>query len=639
VKPEPKRPWFVAAFIVAAVASIGACLDWKYKWITLGFHYVAHEFYEFSLLAYLRRPSQLLLVRWHLTIGSVMAVAGLLAAPRLSRHGRLWLAIFGTGYAVRAVIWICGGNLPLVPGDSCHYVEVATSVLRGEGPVKHYVESYFRGYPSVLVGEGILDDWAPPLDAYVRAFFFRLAGLRPNSSFDSRIAAAKACSFVLNLMALPALYIFGRRRYGPDVGLWAMAVLAVLPVHAIYAGFILRESLVTLTAIVAIWSLTEVLHCASGRQALGWAVIAGAAGGLAVLARTTALAVLLGAGLVAIITHGRKRWASLLLAAVLAVAVCLPWALATYREYGSPFYSYTSFFEYNFTWTVHHHDKGNTLASEFYTRENLPEILRVKIKSLGTIALYSLMILGLPIAAGFCRRLHRSDGPGRHTDLLVATIYVVFVAATLKQIVEFTLVTQLGRYYLPVFALMLPGGVAGILEWLEAQHVGPSVTRWLAVVYCALVWSNPAWAYDATWLTKLHQAHWPALCEAGEWIAAHPEQVSPRARIMTWFPWELRITSDRWTILMPRNFSERRIKEVIREYSVTHILWGSFEPPPYFEVNPAEWRADLEALRLALRLTESREVYRTSGDLLFPLRLYRAPRTLDEIFGPRSVEP
>ncbi len=265
MKPEPKRPWFVAAFIVAAVASIGAVADWKYRWITPGFHYVAHEFYEFSLLAYLRRPSQLVLVRWHLAIGSIMSVAGLLVAPRLSRHWRMWLAVFGTGYAVRAIIWICGGNLPLVPGDSCHYVEVATSVLRGEGPVKHYVESYFRDYPSVLVGEGILDDWAPPLDAYVRAFFFRLAGLGPDSSFDSRIAAAKACSFVLNLMALPALYIFGRRRYSPLVGLWSMAVLAILPVHAIYAGLILRESLVTLSAIVAIWTLTEVLHCKRGR--------------------------------------------------------------------------------------------------------------------------------------------------------------------------------------------------------------------------------------------------------------------------------------------------------------------------------------------------------------------------------------
>ena len=49
---------------------------------------------------------------------------------------------------------------------------------------------------------------------------------------------------------------------------------------------------------------------------------------------------------------------------------------------------------------------------------------------------------------------------------------------------------------------------------------------------------------------------------------------------MTWFPWELRVTSDRTTVLMPRNYNPRRIQEVIAQYRVTHFLWGSFEPPP-----------------------------------------------------------
>ena len=175
-----------------------------------------------------------------------LLVLGLLAAPWLNRHGRVFLAILGIGYAIRAVIWICGGNLPLVPGDSCHYLEVATSVLRGEGPVKHYVESFFRDYPRIRDGQGVLDDWATPLDAYVRASAFRIAGLGPESPVQARLFAAKACSFVINLLALPALYVFARRRYGCRVAIWTMAVLAILPVHAIYAGFVLRESLVAL---------------------------------------------------------------------------------------------------------------------------------------------------------------------------------------------------------------------------------------------------------------------------------------------------------------------------------------------------------------------------------------------------------
>ena len=58
---------------------------------------------------------------------------------------------------------------------------------------------------------------------------------------------------------------------------------------------------------------------------------------------------------------------------------------------------------------------------------------------------------------------------------------------------------------------------------------------------------------------------------------------------MTWFPWELRVASDRTTILLPRNYSPRRIEEVIRQYGVTHVLWGSFEPPPH--VDPETWGA------------------------------------------------
>ena len=45
---------------------------------------------------------------------------------------------------------------------------------------------------------------------------------------------------------------------------------------------------------------------------------------------------------------------------------------------------------------------------------------------------------------------------------------------------------------------------------------------------------------------------------------------------MTWFPWEFRLASGRTTILLPRNYSPRRIREEIRRYGATHILWGSF---------------------------------------------------------------
>jgi hypothetical protein len=620
---QTKPGWVALALLVGAVVILGAWLDIRYGWITPVFDAVAHQFYEVPVLARIRRPSQLILIRWHLAIGSTMLVTGLLLAPWLTRHARAWLAIFAIGYAVRAIVWICGGNLPLVPGDSCHYLEVSNSVLRGEGAVKHYVESFFREYGRILEGRGVLDDWATPLDAYVRAFAMRIAGLSPDSPLEARIAVSKACSFVLNLLCLPALYGFARRRFVPRTALAAMGVLAILPVHAIYAGFVLRESLVVLTSILAIWTLTEVWHSEPlSRRAWTCAALAGLCGGLAILARTTSLALLGAAGFIFLVTRGRRQFGPLLLWGVCMALVILPWALVTFWEYQTPFYSYTSFFEYNFSWTIHHYEKGNTFASQFYTEANLPEIVRVKIKSLLIIVVYSTMIVGLPIVAGFLGRLRSRGGSGRDVDLLVATIFLVFVLATLKSIADVTQVAQLGRYYLPVFVVALPTAVAGLTEWSAARRIRRTVIPWLAAGSIALVWADPTWAYDASWLVKPFQLHWPALREAGDWIRAHPDQVPRDARIMTWFPWELRVTSDRTTILMPRNYNPARIQEVIAQYRVTHFLWGSFEPPP--DVDPETWGPYLEQLRSNLGLTPKRELYHSSREVFFyPVRLYR----------------
>ena len=93
---------------------------------------------------------------------------------------------------------------------------------------------------------------------------------------------------------------------------------------------------------------------------------------------------------------------------------------------------------------------------------------------------------------------------------------------------------------------------------------------------------------------------------------------------MTWFPWELRIASDRTTVLLPRNYSRQRIEEVIRQYRVTHLLWGSFEPPPH--VDPETWGPYLEQLRSSLGLTSAGELYRSPREVPFyPVQLYRIP--------------
>jgi 4-amino-4-deoxy-L-arabinose transferase-like glycosyltransferase len=610
-----------------ALLGIGAGLDLATGWIDGAFDFVAHQFYEIPLLAEIRRPSQLGLTRAHLLVCAALAASGLFAARWLSGNARSFWAIFVVAYAIRAVIWIAGGNLPLVPGDSCHYLEVATSVYRGEGPVKHYVESFFIDYPPIRENRGVLDDWATPLYAYVLAGAYRVTGIVPGESIESTVAVAKGTSFLLNLLTLPALYAFARRRFSANTALVATAILAALPVHALYAGFALRESLVALTSVLAIWFLTE-CWAAEGARAWAWAILAGFLGGLAILSRNTAEALLAGAGLYGVIAHGRKKLSLMIVWGLVVVATIAPWAYATYVEYGEPFFTYTKYFPYNFSWTVHHYEKGNTKASEFYTAANAASIVRIKIKSLLIIATYSTMIIGLPVMAAFFWRLRRAavdaTESARDVDCVAAVMAAAFVAATLVSVADVTQVAQLGRYYLPLFVLMLPTAAAGLRDW-ASNNVAPRAWSVMALSLFALLWADPTWAYDATWFVKPYQLHWPALRKAGEWVREHPAEVPQDARIMTWFPWEFRIASQHTTVLLPRSLHPSHIRRTIDQYQPTHILWGSFEPPPH--IDPETYGPYLERLRISLGLTDDREIYRTPKTPgrpdYFPVRLFK----------------
>lgn len=605
------------ALAVGAVCLLAAAADARFGWVERVFDAVAHLFFEVPMLARVRRPTQVPLTRGHLAVFGFLLTACAAAWPWLRTHGRLAAAVFLVGYALRAALWIAGGNVPLVPGDSCHYLEVATSVARGEGPVKHYVESFFRDYPAIRENRGVLDDWATPLQAYVLAGTFRLTGVEPCRDLDETVGVAKGLSFACSLLALPLVYVFGRRRYDAGVGLGAMALLAVLPVHAIYAAFTLRESLVALTSLAAVWTLTEVWSSPTTRGAWGWAAAAGVCGGLAILARNTALALVAGSGLFGLFACGKRRLGPLVLWGLLVAVVIAPWAWVTLREYGQPFYSYTNYFQYNFSWTVHHYEKGNTEASQFYTWANAPEIARVKVKAVTIIVVTATMILSLPATLAVAWRVRRG-GP---TDRLAGLLAAVFVAATLANIADVTQVAQLGRYYLPVFVVALPSAAAGLRDAARRISLPTRAVPWLAAVLVALLWADPTWAYDVGWLVKPYQLHWPALREAGDWVKQHPEAVPPDARVMTWFPWEFRVASGRTTVLLPRNYSLPRIDEVARQYGVTHVVWGSFEPPPHVE--PETWGPYLEGVRAGLGLTDAKLLHRSPRGLLYPVRVYR----------------
>lgn len=616
----------LAAGPEAAIDLLTACRD-----------AVAHMFYEVPALAALRADSQVALLRWHLCLWSGLLALFLAVFGRLGLESRRLGAILLVAWAIRAGAWIAGGNLPLVPGDSSHYVETGNSVAMGLPSSKHYVESFFRDYPPIRAGQPVLDDWATPLYADALALAFRVtgAGIGPGRDPQFTFGVAKGVSFGFNMLTLPCLYFWVRRRILAEAAVPTVALAAILPVHVIYAGFELRESLVGLTTILAVWLAHEMADARDAKSRLIYAILGGLAAGAAMLSRNTALVLVACIGIWLILAGGRRSLAFVPVWAGIALAVITPWAWLTYQAYGKPFYSYTEHFAHTFSWTVHHYAAGLPDVKRFYSPENLPEVARVKFKSLLILVGYSIMILSPPVMLAFwCRVSKPADRTGRGIEFLAAGLFLAFAAATLARIADVTQVAQLGRYYMPVYLVMLPVAVRGFgdLRKKIAEAAGGAVAfpfRFRLIAASALIgalWADPTWAYDTSWYVRPFQLHWPALADAGKFIQEHPEVVPPNARVMSWFPWEMRVTSNRITVLMPRNYDARRIQEVMDQYGVTHVVWGSFEIPQH--VDPESFGPYLTSVKAALGLTESNRVYTTPRGQggAFPVSIYRRPR-------------
>ncbi|MFM7318110.1 MAG: hypothetical protein ACKO5E_14285, partial [bacterium] len=280
---------------------------------------------------------------------------------------------------------------------------------------------------------------------------------------------------------------------------------------------------------------------------------------------------------------------------------------------------------HTFSWTVHHYAAGVPDAKAFYSSANMPEVVRVKIKSMLIMSGYSTMILSPPIVFGFYLRLKKpADRSGRGSDLFAIGLFVVFGLATMARIADVTQVAQLGRYYLPVYLLMIPTAIRGFQEMQAGELFQRKELRRLAVFsLVGCLWADPTWAYDASWFVRPFQLHWPALVEAGEFVQKHPESVPENARLMSWFPWEMRVTSNRITVLMPRSYDARRIREVAGQYGVTHIVWGSFEIPQH--VDSESFGPYLTGVKTSLGLVGSNEIYKSPArpGLLFPVVIYR----------------
>ena len=229
----------------------------------------------------------------------------------LTKKQRWFLAVLLLALAVRvAFVWLRPSTLDYP--DERSYNTVAENFLDGRGFVLSERLRVHRtpGYPIML------------------AAVYSIAG-RGNLPAVGLVQAALG-TLTVALTAALAIALFG-----PQAALAAAAVAALYPFHLYMTPLLLTETLFTLLLLLYTAAVVK-LTAPQSADCLGWALVAGLAGGAAIMTKPSILPLIPAtAVLVALIARPRKTaiTASVLLL-VLSTAVVLPWTVRNHRLTG-----------------------------------------------------------------------------------------------------------------------------------------------------------------------------------------------------------------------------------------------------------------------------------------------------------------
>jgi 4-amino-4-deoxy-L-arabinose transferase-like glycosyltransferase len=241
----------------------------------------------------------------------------------------VWLVVLGA-LAIRVVVaFVQRDSAPVY--DALDYDRHAQSIAAGDG------------YPdTLLAAPGTPSALRPPAYPYLLGAVYRLTG-------DSQLAG-RLLGAVLGAVAVWLVYELGRRVWGHRVGLLAAGAAAVYPPMVVVSTSLLSETLFVPLALAALVLLTGVagrgscLGCApftgpgtdqvkvAPPATRGWgAVAAGVLCGLACLARSNGVALVVVAAVAMVVGAPRGMRLRALPAAGLVVAVAVivvsPWAM------------------------------------------------------------------------------------------------------------------------------------------------------------------------------------------------------------------------------------------------------------------------------------------------------------------------
>jgi 4-amino-4-deoxy-L-arabinose transferase-like glycosyltransferase len=268
------------------------------------------------------------------------------SAPPQHPEGRssFWPVLLGI-VAVAVVIRVLYTLLeapwpPAVLDDEVFFSVMAQALVDGHGYVNPFLLT-FRGVSTPTAGH-------PPLYSFVLAGLAELGG----KSAD----AQRLTGTVFGAGTIVVIALIGRRLAGARAGLLAAGLAAIYPMLIAADGALMSESLFGLLAALTLLAAYRLIEAPT----LGRAALLGLAAGLAALARTEALLLLLLVLVPAVREPG--GWRAALVAVLAAVVVVTPWSVRNWTVFDRPVLvsttSDSAIAGANCAGTYHGHDLG-----------------------------------------------------------------------------------------------------------------------------------------------------------------------------------------------------------------------------------------------------------------------------------------
>ena len=450
-----------------------------------------------------------------------------------------------------------------IGGDPAHYYEVASNIYQGNGPVIDFI---FQFWKQVDFGQN--DALFEPLFPYILAYFFYI--------FGQSLFTAKLVVFLFSIASIVLIYFIGKNIYNENAGLIASFLLAIQPKHIEYSVSILKDNVYIFLFLLAFF----LMLLSFKENGLWHWILFGIFIALSFLARYFSIILILTFIVLLIIYRKKVNWKYVGISLLAFLLVLLPWAIYTYNEFGSPFFSITRYYPYSASsWEGMSYEESAPTLERYLEENSIKDIIITRLKLI-PLTLYHLPIWMTPLVFLLFITVFLLK------DSYVMALKLYFLILILFYMVQFAAPGQFieRAYFALIYTSLVPiafiiSKTPDFIEGLKIKinkKVIASLIIGIILISCLalLQWKlNGIKSYNM-------QERQEDLERLGVWIKSNTKESDV---IMTLFPADVHFYAERRTVMDPYNFAlglrisniedyKNRNKEEALRYNVTYVL-------------------------------------------------------------------